>query len=256
MLLESRDRRQQMGRAGRRAIEGRFSFVERTKALQRLYEEKVMPSAGLSFTPRPTAPSLVARQAAVLRRTAGRVVRTVHRTSERLRHKQHCRRAVDRISTLRPRSVLMVCFGNICRSPYAALALVKALDHRGIRVDSAGFFGPGRVSPENAQAAAGARGIDLGPHRSKLVTVDLLREHDLIVVMELEQSRTLMRTHGVPLARILVLGDLDPGPIHTRTIVDPYGGSQDVFAECYRRIDGCVTALSAVISRAAGTARH
>ena len=60
----------------------------------------------------------------------------------------------------------------------------------------------------------------------------------------------------MPQARILVLGDLDPGPIQTRTIVDPYGGSQDVFAECYRRIDGCVTVLTGIISQAAGNRPH
>jgi glycosyltransferase involved in cell wall biosynthesis/protein-tyrosine-phosphatase len=252
MLLESRERRQRMGRAGRQAVEERFSFVERTRTLERLYEKKIMPSAGLSFTTRPARTSYVARHAAKLRRIAGRLVRIMHRTSERLRHEQHHRRAIDRLSALQPRSVLMVCFGNICRSPYAALALAKALDNRGIRIDSAGFFGPGRVSPEHAQAAAGAHGIDLGPHRSKLLTAELLRDHDLIVVMEPEQSQTLVRTHRLPPARILVLGDLDPRPIETRTIIDPYGGSQDVFDECYRRIDRCVTALAGVIARDAG----
>jgi glycosyltransferase involved in cell wall biosynthesis/protein-tyrosine-phosphatase len=273
-LLQNADLRHEMGRAARCAVEERFSFVERTRALQRLYEQKVMPAAGLSFAAadvsrdpsdvvaaptgvalraarsRPPLRARAVHGAAVLRQTAGRGVRTAQARLDRLRHNHRQRLAIERITRMKPRSVLMVCLGNICRSPYAAVALVKALGDQGVRVDSGGFIGPGRPSPEWAQAAAAALGIDLRPHRSKLLTSELLRANDLIVVMEPAQRRNLIETFGVPPERILVFGDLDPQPIVSRTIVDPYGGSQEVFTACYRRLDRCVAALTTIIADA------
>src|SRR5207245_10184938 len=46
-----------------------------------------------------------------------------------------------------PRSIVFVCHGNICRSPYAAAAFsreVPPMFRAGVRIDSAGFVGPGR----------------------------------------------------------------------------------------------------------------
>jgi protein-tyrosine phosphatase len=193
----------------------------------------------------------VARGTTLVRRIAGRVVRTADDVSERLRHGQRYRSAVERITRLQPRSVLMICLGNICRSPYAAFALAKSLEGQDIEIDSGGFIGPGRPSPEWAQAAATALGIDLRPHRSKILTLELLGANDLIVVMEPAQRRTLIDRYGVSPSRILVLGDLDPDAIVTRTIVDPYGGSLEVFAECYRRIDRCINTLTTIIAATA-----
>jgi glycosyltransferase involved in cell wall biosynthesis/protein-tyrosine-phosphatase len=272
-LLEDATLREGMGRAARRAVEDRFSFVERTKALERLYEQQVMPAAGLSFAAANTSPAVttsiashatdaaaplqtlvrarVARGAALLRRAAGKAVRTVSNASERLRHNRRYSRAVEQITGLKPRSMLMVCLGNICRSPYAAFALARALENHDIQIDSGGFIGPGRPSPEQAQAAAAALGIDLSPHRSKILTAELLRQNDLIVVMEPAQRQTLIRHYGIPSTRILVFGDLDPAPIVSRTIVDPYGGSLEVFAGCYRRIDRCVAVLAGILAATA-----
>lgn len=141
----------------------------------------------------------------------------------------------------------MICLGNICRSPYAEFALKRALPGTHIEVGSAGFIGPGRASPERAQAAAAALGIDLGPHRSKLITTKMLREHELLVVMETGQRSRLLVEHGVRDGQILVLGDLDPRPIETRTILDPYAGSAEEFARCYDRVQRCIDVLGAVL---------
>jgi protein-tyrosine-phosphatase len=76
----------------------------------------------------------------------------------------------------------------------------------------------------------------------------ILNAHELVVVMEPSQRRTLSRQHGVPADRILVLGDLDPEPIPSRTIPDPYGKSEATFLECYRRINRCIDTLRGALS--------
>lgn len=89
---------------------------------------------------------------------------------------------------------------------------------------------------------AARRGLDLGAHRSRLITEPLVRDHDLIVVMERAQAAALARTFGRD-RDVLVLGDLDPEPIDTRTILDPYGRTEDEFEAVYARIDRCVRSL-------------
>ena len=105
---------------------------------------------------------------------------------------------------------------------------------------SAGFTSPGRSSPPKALAASQRRGIDLTSHRSRLLTDRLIRKSDLIVVMSAEQDRAIRRLTGT---NVLVLGDLDPEPIRERTIMDPWGGSDDDFDASYARIERCVHEL-------------
>src|SRR2546427_7115345 len=93
-------------------------------------------------------------------------------------------RALDALGR-RPRltSLLVVCHGNICRSPFAAALLRRASARNGVRVDSAGFLGPGRPPPPEAVAAAARHGVGLSAHRAQFVTADRVRPAKLLVVM-------------------------------------------------------------------------
>lgn len=145
-----------------------------------------------------------------------------------------------------PRTVLFVCHGNICRSPYAAHAFQRALPpvlQEYMVVVSAGFFGPDRPSPPNAIAAAAARGVDLLAHRSLLLQADFVRAMDLIIVMEAVQRDQITLWYGADARRVVVLGDLDPEPIDTRTVHDPIFQPLPAFSETYSRIDRCVAEL-------------
>jgi protein-tyrosine-phosphatase len=145
-----------------------------------------------------------------------------------------------------PRSVVFVCTGNICRSPYAAHAFVAVLPQE-LRefmiVGSAGFVGPDRRTPENGLFAASAHGVDLRAHRSHVLNPDLVQGVDLLVVMETEHRDRLLRSFAAPPNRIIVLGDLDPEPIDTRTVRDPIFQEVEVFTDTYARIDRCLAEL-------------
>lgn len=173
----------------------------------------------------------------------------VRHTPDRLLQPLRRRKAVDALRARpRPTNVLVVCHGNICRSPVAGALLARELAPLGIDVQSAGFIGFNRPAPPEAIAAAQHYGIDLVPHRSRVVTAAMIRATDLIVVMDPAQQRLLRERYGRSSAAVLVLGDLDPDALETRTIRDPVDQQQDVFEQVYERIARCVLALVAILN--------
>jgi protein-tyrosine phosphatase len=200
-----------------------------------------MPLSGL-------APTAVVH---ALRRRAGAIARGVRDAADRALHGRRRAAALQRLGGMRPGALLFVCEGNIYRSPFAAGAFVRALrpDARdGFEVASAGFVGPGRASPAAAVAVAAARGVDLTAHQSRLIVAPQLDARTLVVVMEPRQQRALVRRFGIPPHRVLVLGDLDPRPITTRAIADPWGLGEPVLQASYARIDRCVRVLVAALA--------
>jgi protein-tyrosine phosphatase len=146
--------------------------------------------------------------------------------------------------------VLFLCYGNVCRSPFAAAAFVRVCaDWRSgsPEVTSAGFIGPNRPPPPEALLAAERVGVDIASHRSSLFTPNDIKGADLVVVMAAEQARALRRRFRRQAATILVLGDLDPRNSRTRTIVDPWGQPSQVFDESYARISRCVLELARLL---------
>jgi protein-tyrosine phosphatase len=172
-----------------------------------------------------------------LRRLPGRVLHAVHR---RLAYKALRGRR-------RPASVLLACYGNVCRSPFAAALLRPASVQYGVHIDSAGFGRPGRPSPATAVAVAARYGVDLSTHRSELLTANRVRAADLIVVMDPTQGREICNRFGRARRDVVVLGDLDPQPLETRTIRDPMEQPFEVFEETFARIERCVRQLARVI---------
>jgi protein-tyrosine phosphatase len=176
-----------------------------------------------------------------------RVYRTLERLPQRVLHRSRHRRARARLSTAgRPERVLILCYGNICRSPYAEARLRALIDERGwpgTVVESAGFIGPGRPANDSAQRAAQARNLDLGGHQSRTVNQALAKEASLVLVMTSAQARAAEREAGAAATSIEILGDFDPGEVSQRDIPDPYGEPDEVFRQVFDRIDRCLATL-------------
>jgi protein-tyrosine-phosphatase len=68
--------------------------------------------------------------------------------------------------------------------------------------------------------------------------------------MNAAQRRAVIDLFGVEAKRVIVLGDLDPEAIETRTIRDPIGQSEAVFAASYSRIERCLDGLVSALSEA------
>lgn len=165
---------------------------------------------------------------------------------DRIFHRRRHREARDRLVRLFPvRSILVVCHGNICRSPYMEAVLQRDLP--GVSVMSAGLVGPDRPVPKNSLSLTASRGLDLSAFRSRPISRVNAREIDLVIVMDSTQASHLARVCGVSQARIVVAGDLDPLAPTTRAIQDPWGEPLEVFRAAFDRLDRCAATIVALI---------
>jgi len=89
----------------------------------------------------------------------------------------------------RAQSVLVVCHGNIIRSPFAARLLQQQLRAaRALSISSAGLEAiPGRPPHETALHLASTRGVDLTGHRARRLEPEAVAQSDVIFVMDVPQ---------------------------------------------------------------------
>ena len=151
-------------------------------------------------------------------------------------------RARERLESLAPGSVLFVCLGNVCRSPYAErLAAKKAKG--ALTADSAGFIGPGRPPPDYAIQAALGRGLDHADHRSTTLSGDMLEEAGAVFLFDRHNARRLRAAGMFRKDKVFWLGDFDPTWVGRRAIPDPWGKSLEEFEATFERIERCIDAL-------------
>ena len=167
---------------------------------------------------------------------------------DRMLHRRRHLEARDRLLALGTvRSILVVCYGNICRSPYLQAVLGRELPT--VKVISAGMVGPDRSVPAHSLMLAAERGFNLSSFRSRTLWRVSPRAFDLVIVMDSAQRSHLARVFGVSPARIVVAGDLDPQQTATRAIADPWGKSLEAFSESFDRLDRCAATISTLIRR-------
>ena len=163
---------------------------------------------------------------------------------------------------LNPRSVLFVCKGNICRSPFAERIAQRIAAERGLEhmmFGSAGVRAPVPLSPpEGAVRAAERFGVDLGSHRSQPISAELVATWDMIVVMEVWQLDALRKSALGIRDRLFLLSSMGGAKAPKTTgysavnIEDPYGGSLEGFVGCFERIERCIRGFFQDIGRRGG----
>ena len=147
------------------------------------------------------------------------------------------------------RSVLFVCLGNICRSPFASAVAARRyaeLEGRTIRIESAGIkTSQAARSPREACTAAAEFGVSLAGHRPVPVTPELIDTFDLIVVMEVSQVEQLRAAYPDAARRIVLLPlfDDEARGLTRYQIDDPFMLPVIEFRHCYQRIDRAVIGL-------------
>lgn len=147
-------------------------------------------------------------------------------------------------------TLLFVCKGNICRSPFAE-RLYKLLDEGSDPnvVKSSGHYPvPDRTSPERAVRAAREFDVDLEAFRSSVLSKEQLRSADQVVVMD-RQNYKACKKFGADQSKIFYLSRFHPNMKEGRPIEDPYGASYSTYVSCYKRICQAVKGLINVRNR-------
>ncbi|KMQ91272.1 low molecular weight phosphotyrosine protein phosphatase [Lasius niger] len=142
--------------------------------------------------------------------------------------------------------VLMICLGNICRSPIAEAVFEKEMSQRGLKnqweVESAAMIGyhTGKVPDHRALSTLKENGITNYSHRARQITEDDFDKFDWIFGMDndnIQDLNGLKPTESQ--AKVELLGSYDPsGEVIIR---DPYydagsAGFQKVYEQCLRSV--------------------
>ncbi len=123
--------------------------------------------------------------------------------------------------------ILLVCSGNTCRSPLAAVMLTArlAMEPRlmAIRVASAGTSAwDGAPASEGSYLVAIERGLDLSAHRASMLTPARVEGADLILTMSAAHAHRVADLGGAAKVHTLAAYAGHPGGI--RDVPDPFGG--------------------------------
>lgn len=141
-------------------------------------------------------------------------------------------------------SVLVVCVGNICRSPVGERLLAARLRDRGsaIAVSSAGIGAlVGHGADETAAAVAAEHGIDLAGHVARQFSRELGAAHDLILTMEPGHRREIIAAAPDLSGKVMLFDHWQGG----KGIADPYRHSRQFHEEVFALIDRAGSAWAA-----------
>ena len=131
------------------------------------------------------------------------------------------------------KQILLVCTGNICRSPLAAALLERALTERGIEgiaVASAGTGAwDGAPVSEGAYLVGLERKLDLSGHRARLLTRELVESAELVLTMARHHRARVDELGGE--GRVFVLGEYAGREGDEAEVSDPFGGDLDVYRD-------------------------
>jgi len=132
------------------------------------------------------------------------------------------------------RHILVVCVGNICRSPMAEALLREALrGQEEITVESAGLGAlVGHPASDFAVELMEERGLDIRSHRARQIEPDLVDAADLILVMESGHKRTIDSVEPTARGKVHRLGEWQDS-----NIGDPYRQPREVYEKALRGIE-------------------
>jgi protein-tyrosine phosphatase len=131
-------------------------------------------------------------------------------------------------------SILVVCLGNVCRSPVAEFLFRRELGERDIRVSSAGLGAlVGRPMEQNAAELLHQDGIDTSGHRARQLEPSMLREADLVLAMEHRQLKSVVRLAPEASGKVFLFGKWHAGS----DVPDPFRRSRSVFEQVHASIE-------------------
>ncbi|MGF1753156.1 low molecular weight phosphotyrosine protein phosphatase [Vibrio makurazakiensis] len=132
--------------------------------------------------------------------------------------------------------ILVVCMGNICRSPMGEGLLIKLLPDKkicsaGILTERSGLVG--ESAAQHAVDVAKLNGIELNTHKAKQLTEALCAQYDLILVMERDHVEQVCKIAPTARSKTLLFGQW----LGDNLINDPYMKDRIAFEAAFEILE-------------------
>ncbi|ESK57237.1 MAG: low molecular weight phosphotyrosine protein phosphatase [Moraxellaceae bacterium] len=132
------------------------------------------------------------------------------------------------------KNILVVCVGNICRSPMAEYLLKQQSST--VHIESAGISGLiGHPADKKAQLCMQRLDIDMSAHIAKKLNAELLKKADIVLVMSNNQQKHIEQTWPFVKGKVFRLGHWQ-----NKNVPDPYQHDQAFFDDTCQLIQQCV----------------
>ena len=144
--------------------------------------------------------------------------------------------------------ILFVCSGNTCRSPiseYIFNYYSKILEEPYVASSAGIYVTDGTHINKEAQKQLEKRGINSDNFRSKSISLKLINKYNFVICMTDTHRRILVELYPWESEKFISLGDCTMG----KDVLDPYGGSPDVYEKCATDIEDMIIKLFVYLDR-------